>query len=43
MGMYEALQVDDLQDFLSWDVYGMMSVEDNVSTHGTEETGTRAS
>ena len=37
--MRDALDLDDLQNFLSWDMYGIMEIGDTVSFQGTEVSG----
>lgn len=37
--IYDALDLDDLQNYLSWDMYGIMEISDTVSNVGTEVTG----
>lgn len=39
----EALDLDDLQNFLSWDMYGMMDLGDTISVSGYETEGVRMS
>lgn len=35
----EALDLDDLQSFLSWDMHGLMDLGDTVSVSGYETEG----
>lgn len=37
--IYDALDLDDLQNFLSWDIHGIMEISDTGSNMGTEITG----
>ncbi|KAK4085536.1 transcriptional regulator family: Fungal Specific TF [Trichoderma aggressivum f. europaeum] len=40
--MFEALDLDDLQNFLSWDMYGIMDMGDPIPDDGAEEMGLRS-
>lgn len=35
--MYEALDLDDLQNFLSWDMYGIRDMGDPITEEGTDD------
>jgi hypothetical protein len=36
--MCDALELEDLQNFLSWDMHGIMEISDSISNLGTEDT-----
>ncbi|KAK0760919.1 hypothetical protein N5P37_005860 [Trichoderma harzianum] len=40
--MFEALDLDDLQNFLSWDMYGIMDMGDPIPDDGADEIGVRS-
>lgn len=40
--MFEALDLDDLQNFLSWDMYGIMDMGDPIPDDGADEIGMRS-
>ncbi|OAA71535.1 Fungal transcriptional regulatory protein [Cordyceps fumosorosea ARSEF 2679] len=40
--MYEALDLDDLQNFLSWDMYGVREMGDPITDDGADDLGMQA-
>ena len=40
--MYEALDLDDLQNFLSWDMYGIRDMGDPITDEGVDDLSMQA-